>query len=172
MRIEFLIMSGIGVFFGIFAAYFAYLKKSPESKKAGWMWAIGSFLFCVIFFNVIMTFVDISNDNRKEEAFEVLDKQYKEQGDKENESLNNVRLSIKTDSQTKSISHYIYVGNYNNKRTYKGKVHVELVKDNEVVEEYTTKSITIKPGEKQEVTFFKGPRSYDSYRWEWEGTLR
>jgi hypothetical protein len=172
MSIEFLIMSGIGTFFGIFAAYFAYLKKSAVSKRSGWIWAIGSFIFCVVFFNVIMNFVNLSNDQRKEEAFSVMERQYEEKGEKNSESLKNLRLSIQTDSQTKSISHYIYVANFNEKQTYKGKVHVELIRDDEKVAEYTTKTLTLKPGEKQEVTFFKGPRKYDFYRWEWQGNLK
>lgn len=172
MSIEFLIMSGIGVVFGIISGYFAYIKKRRVSKRAGWLWAIGSFIFCLVFFNVIMTFANFSNDQRKDEAFSVMERQYEEKGEKSSESIKNLRLSVQTDSQSNTIDHYIYVANFNEKQTFNGKVHVELVRDDEIVAEYTTKTLTIKPGEKRGVTFFKGPRKYDFYRWEWQGNLK
>jgi hypothetical protein len=168
----FLIMNAIGIILGLVLGYGYFKSKSTISKKKGWTWAIGSFIVCVVFFNVITTFVNVSNDNRNDQAVEDMKQQYEEKGNKNSDTFKNLRISIQTEEQKRTIDHYIYVANYNKNQTFKGKVHVELMRDDKKVAEHTTEMITLKPGEKKEVTFFKGPRKYDSYKWQWQGELK
>ncbi len=168
-----IIMNGLALVLGVLFAVLLYNWKSKTvGKMSGWIWAGAVFAGIMVFFNAIIGISNDLDEKRMKEAFAILDQQMIEAGNPNEESWDNVRLTIKTASVKRTIDHHVYVGNFNHEKTFKGKVYVALYKDHKMIAEDTSLEFTLNPGEKKEINIFSGPSSYDSYRWEWIGELQ
>jgi hypothetical protein len=171
--IAFSVMNGVGLILGLIFGLGLYNHKSKISKAKGIMWGIGSFLACMIVFNGIIAFVEFMDQKRKESAFVELDERFESRGDENKESYKNLELVVSTEELKRTTYHNIYVANFNEKFTYHGKIKVKLLnKDEIIITEHTTESITIKPGEKKEINSFEYDKWYYTYSWRWLGELK
>ncbi len=166
-------MNGLALILGVIFGVLLYNWKSKAvSKRAGWIWACSVFAGIMIFFNAIIGISNHMDEKRMQEAFSMLDQQMIKEGNPNKESGENLRLTIKTATVTRTIDHHVYVGNFNKAKAFNGKVHVMLYKDNKIIAEDTSLEFTLMPGEKKKVNIFSGPRNYDSFKWEWVGELK
>jgi hypothetical protein len=157
----------------IFAiGYYKKKKKEKVSQIRAELWGTAVFIGVMIFFNGIILYANYSDEQRVKAAYTEMEKNNEERGKEEEESFANLELSHKTDKNKGPDTHYIYVANFNKKVSFHGKVYIKTIINNKIVDgEYTTKKITIKPGEKKQVDQFDGRSLYDSYSWEWKGEL-
>lgn len=159
----------LALIFGI--GYYKKKKKEKVSQIRAELWGTAVFIGVMVFFNGIILYVNYSDEQRVEAAYTEMEKNNEERGNEE-ESFANLELSLKTDKNKGQDTHYIYVANFNKKVSFHGKVYIKTIINNKIVDgEYTTKKITIKPGEKKQIDQFDGTSLYDSYSWEWKGEL-
>jgi hypothetical protein len=159
----------LALIFGI--GYYKKKKKEKVSQIRAELWGTAVFIGVMIFFNGVIVYVNYSDEQRVKAAYTEMEKNNEERGNEE-ESFANLELSLKTDRNKGADTHYIYVANFNKKVSFHGKVYIKTIINNKIVDgEYTTKKITIKPGEKKQIDHFDGRSLYDSYSWEWKGEL-
>ncbi|MCM3719813.1 hypothetical protein [Fictibacillus phosphorivorans] len=147
-----------------------YKRKKAEGKR-GEIWGIGVFLGIMLFFNGVVVYTDMGNDRREKSAFNEMEQRYKSEGDQDQESFNNLKITIRTHGIKKTTYHSVYVANFNNKKSFHGKISVKLLENGERVGDFTSEKITIEPGAKFKVDTFTGTQFYDEYSWKWIGEL-
>jgi peptidyl-tRNA hydrolase len=172
---DFLVVAfnGGALVLGLILGITAYNHYRKINKKKGILWAIGCILTCLLFINGIIKIVDIMDEHRKEKAFELLEETYENRGVHEKESYENLELVVSPEKAKRYTDYNIYVANFNQQYTYKGKIKIMIKnKKEKVVLTHTTETVIIKPGEKKEVDSVTYKTWNPGYSWQWLGELK
>lgn len=165
-----IVVGSIGLFVAI-SAFIHYRKLNQTGRAIRWF--IGSLTVCLIFVNGIIKVVEIMDEHMRKEAFELLDESFKERGDPNNESYDNLELVVTPDKNRSSTSYNIYVANFNKQYSYKGKIKITIRnKRDKKVFTHVMETITIKPGEKKEIENVNYDTWHPNYSWRWLGELK
>lgn len=163
-----------GLVFGIILGItsFNYYRKLNKTKK-GVYWFIGCVATCLIFTNGIIKIVDIMDEQRKKEAFELLKERFEDRGDHESESYDNLQVVVIPQKLKWSTSYNIYVANFNKLYTYTGKIEITIKnKKDKKVFSHVTEKVNIKPGKKKEIKNVNYDTWHSGYSWKWLGELK